>query len=168
MSPYATQESPAVIWSKIRRANIGMFTTRDERGHLVSHPMMNQHIDQEGVLWFFASDQSSIAHNIMLNPEVNVSFVRHDESLYVSVCGHAEEIKDKQKVREMWSPDLAAWFPQGEDDPHLSLIKVNMHAAEYWDAEANRMLQLFKLARTMVTGDAPTASPSAHGRVTLN
>lgn len=168
MSPIAKQESPSVIWSKIERAHVGMFTTRDEHGHLVSHPMTNQQIDQEGVLWFFASDQSSIAHNIMMNPEINVSFVRHDESLYVSVCGHAEEIKDKQKMREMWSPVLSAWFPEGEDDPHLSLIKVAVHAAEYWDTEANKMLQLFKLAKAMVTGDPPAADASAHGRVTLN
>ncbi|HYG31765.1 MAG TPA: pyridoxamine 5'-phosphate oxidase family protein [Methylophilaceae bacterium] len=168
MSPHATQESPSVIWPKIERAHIGMFTTRDEYGHLISHPMTNQQIDQEGVLWFFASDQSHIAHNISLNPEVNVSFVRHDENLYVSVSGQAEEVKDRALIRKMWSPLIGAWFPEGEDDPHICLIKVVVHAAEYWDAEANKMLQLFKLAKALVVGNAPSAEPSAHGRVVLN
>ncbi|HYD33171.1 MAG TPA: pyridoxamine 5'-phosphate oxidase family protein [Methylophilaceae bacterium] len=165
---HVTPENPSVIWPKIERAHIGMFTTKDEHGHLVSHPMTNQQIDQEGVLWFFASDQSHIAHNISLNPEVNVSFVRHDESLYVSVSGHAEETKDRAMIRQMWSPELISWFPQGDDDPHLSLIKVTVHAAEYWDAESNKMLQLFKLAKALVVGNAPQAGPSAHGRVILN
>lgn len=168
MSPLAKQENPSVIWPKIERAHIGMFTTQDEHGHLISHPMTNQQIDQDGVLWFIASDRSHIAHNISLNPEVNVSFVRPEENLYVSVSGHAEEIKDQHKIREMWTPLVGAWFPEGEDDPHLSLIKVTVHAAEYWDAEANKMLQLFKLAKAMMTGNAPDAGPSAHGRVTLN
>jgi len=165
---YATQESPSVIWPKIERAHIGMFTTRDEHGHLVSHPMTNQQIDHEGVLWFFASDQSSIAHNIALNSEVNVSFVRHDENLYVSVSGHAEEVRDRALIRKMWSPMIGAWFPEGEDDPHICLIKVAVHAAEYWDTEANKMLQLFKLAKALVIGNAPANEPSAHGKVVLN
>lgn len=165
---YATHESPSVIWPKIERAHIGMFTTRDEHGHLVSHPMTNQQIDEDGVLWFFASDQSPLAHNIALNPEVNVSFVRHDESLYVSVSGQAEEIKDTRKIRQMWNPLVAAWFPEGEDDPHLSLIKVVVHGAEYWDTDSSRMLQLFKMAKAMVTGSPPDLGPSAHGKVSLN
>lgn len=164
----ATPESPSVLWPKIKRAHIGMFTTQDEHGHLISHPMTNQQVDQDGVLWFFASDQSAIAHNIGMNPDVNVSFMRPDENLYVSVCGQAEEIKDRRKIREMWSPELGTWFPEGEDDPHLSLIKVTVHSAEYWDLEANKMLQLFKLAKAMVTGNPPDAGPSSHGRVTLN
>lgn len=168
MSPFATQESPSVIWPKIERAHIGMFTTQDEQGHLVSHPMTNQQIDQEGVLWFFASDQSSIARHIAFNPEVNISFVRAEESLYVSVSGTADEVKDRARMREMWSPAISAWFPEGEDDPHLTLIRVAVHAAEYWDVEANKMLQLFKLAKAMMTGDPPNAGPSAHGKVILN
>jgi general stress protein 26 len=168
MSPYETAESPSVIWPKIERAHIGMFTTQDEQGRLVSHPMINQQIDEEGVLWFFASDQSSIAHHIALNPEVNISFVRAEESLYVSVSGNAEEIKDRAMIRKMWSPELITWFPEGEDDPHLSLIKVTVHAAEYWDTEANKMLQLFKLAKAMMTGDTPKADSNAHGKVILN
>jgi general stress protein 26 len=168
MNSYVTQESPSVIWPKIERAHIGMFTTQDEHGHLVSHPMTNQQIDQEGVLWFFTSDRSAIAHNLTLNPEVNVSFVRHDENLYVSVSGHAEEIKDHAKIKEMWTAELGTWLPEGEDDPHLSLIKVSVHAAEYWDVEANKMLQLFKLAKALVVGNVPAAEPSAHGKAILN
>ena len=168
MSPTATQEDPSVLWPKIQRAHIGMFATQDEHGHLISHPMTNQQVDRDGVLWFFASDQSAIAHNISLNPEVNISFVRHDENLYVSVSGRAEEVKDHQKIKEMWSPLVGAWFPDGEDDPHLSLIKVNIHAAEYWDTDANKMLQLFKLAKAMVTGHTPEMGPSAHGKISLN
>ena len=168
MSPHATHENPSVIWPKIQRAHIGMFTTQDEHGHLISHPMTNQHVDQNGILWFFASAQSEIAHNISLNPAVNVSFARADENLYVSVSGRAEEVKDRQKIRELWTSELGTWFPDGEDDPHLSMIKVSVHAAEYWDAEANKMLELFKLAKALVTGDPPEREASAHGRVTLN
>ena len=168
MSPTATQESPSVIWPKILRAHIGMFTTQDEHGHLISHPMTNQQIDRDGILWFIASDRSHIAHNISLNPEVNISFAKPDENLFVSVSGHAEEIKDRAKIRQMWTPLVAAWFPEGEDDPHLSLIKVTVHAAEYWDAEANNMLQIYKLAKALVVGQPPESEPSAHGRVILN
>ena len=29
---------------------------------------------------------------------------------------------------------MKAWFPKGEDDPEIALIRVTAEKAEYWDA----------------------------------
>ncbi len=64
-------------------------------------------------------------------------------------------MKDRDKAQQLWNPLVAAWFPLGIDDPHLSLIKLRIHSAEYWDSETNRMTQLFALAKAVLTGDRP-------------
>jgi len=162
-----TPESPSVLWPKIERVNVGMFTTVDEHGQLISRPMMNQQVDQSGFLWFFTSDESKVSHNIAVQPGVNVSYADHDENLYVSVTGHAEQIKDHDKIRELWNPLISAWFPQGIDDPHLILIKVTIESAEYWDLDPGKALQLFKLAKAAITGKPPEEEPSEHGKINL-
>ena len=60
---------------------------------------------------------------------------------------------------------MAAWFPEGVDDPHLALVKVTIEAAEYWDAELGKMRQLLKMARAAITGHPPKMAPGEHGRV---
>ena len=160
-------ESLAPLWPKIERVRIGMFATVDEHGHLVSCPMTNQRTDHDGSLWFFTSDHSGMSRHIATQPQVNVSFVDDSESLYVSVSGHAEHVVHRDKMREMWNPLVAAWFPEGLDDPHLALVKVTIEAAEYWDAELGKMQQLLKMARAAITGQPPKIGPSEHGRVGL-
>ena len=160
-------ESLAPLWPKIERVRVGMFATTDEHGHLVSCPMTNQRTDHDGSLWFFTSDHSDMSRNIAMQPQVNISFVDDSESLYVSVSGHAEHVADRAKMREMWNPLVAAWFPEGLDDPHLALVKVTMEAVEYWDAEQGKMQQLLKMARAAITGQPPKIGPGEHGRVSL-
>ena len=160
-------ESLAPLWPRIERVRVGMFTTIDEHGHLVSCPMTNQRTDHDGSLWFFTSDHSGMSRNIAVRSEVNISFVDDGESLYVSVSGHAEHVADREKMREMWNPLVAAWFPEGVDDPHLALVKVTREAAEYWDAEVGKMQQLLKMARAAITGHPPKIAPGEHGRVDL-
>jgi general stress protein 26 len=167
MNTAATQETPDTLWPRIERVRIGMFTTVDDDGHLVSCPMSNQQVDHHGSLWFFTSDQSSMSRNIAARPQVNVSFVHGDESLYVSVSGHAEHITDQARMREMWNPLVAAWFPQGLDDPHLALVKVTIDSAEYWDSDQGKMTQLLRMARAAMTGHPPEIKPGEHGRVNL-
>lgn len=160
-------EHLAPLWPRIERVRVGMFTTVDEHGHLVSCPMTNQRTDHDGSLWFFTSDHSGMSHNIVARPQVNVSFVDDSESLYVSVSGHAEHVPDRAMMQEMWNPLLAAWFPDGVDDPHLALVKVTIEGAEYWDAEQGKMRQLLKMARAAITGHPPKIAPGEHGRVGL-
>ena len=46
-----------------------------------------------------------------------------------------------------------AWFQEGKDDPNLSLIKVTPENAYYWEPKHNKMVTLFKMASSAVTGE---------------
>ena len=47
---------------------------------------------------------------------------------------------------------VKTWFPEGKDDPNLSLIKVSTKSAYYWDTDGNRMINFLKMAASVVTG----------------
>jgi general stress protein 26 len=140
---------------KIKDVKFGMFTTLDPDGKLSSRPMTSQQLDDAGNLWFFTSDVTDFVRHLNEHPEVNVAFSDPDDSLYVSVAGHAELTRDRAKIDELWSPLVSAWFDGGKEDPHLSLIKVHVNSAEYWDTKSSKMTQLYALAKSALTGKAP-------------
>jgi general stress protein 26 len=152
------QEQIQTIASKIKDVPFGMFTTVDGSDQMTSRPLTNQQIDSEGNMWFFTSDEAAFTHDLEQHPTVNISFARPEQSLYLSISGHAVLVKDPRKARELWSPMLKAWFPKGVDDPHLSMIRLQIQTAEFWDAGTSKMKQLLALAKAAITGERPTAA----------
>lgn len=155
----------AELASKIKSVRFAMFTTIDDHGHLISRPMTNQEMDDEGQLWFYTSSNTDLWENIVTRPQVNVAFSEPEEHLYVSVSATAERVVDRAKIKALWNAGVQAWFPNGPDDPHVMLIKVVPHAAEYWDSNGNAMVQLFKMAKAVLTGTTPEEGD--HGKIRL-
>lgn len=149
------QEQLAALRHKIEAVRFGMLTTIDPERSLSSRPMTSQQIDAQGRLWFFTSDESGFARHLTVEPTVNVTFSDPDGSLYISVSGRAMLTKDRAKTEELWNPMVGAWFPEGIDDPHLALISVDIHAAEYWDSASSKMTQLVAIAKGLLTGTRP-------------
>ena len=165
MSAYDHSSQVAELKSKIKAIRFAMFTTVDASGKLVSVPMTNQEMDAEGNLWFFTSTLAELWENIAAHPEVNLSFAEPNDSVYVSISGRAERVVDRAKIHEMWNPAVQAWFPHGPDDPHAMLVRVVSDTAEYWDSSASSMVQLFNMAKAVLTGTTPASSE--HAKVDL-
>jgi general stress protein 26 len=152
--PLYSQDQIKTIAAKIKDVRFAMFTTVDDENVLTSRPMTAQQIDNEGNMWFFTSDEAAFTHDLEHHPDVSVSFCKPDDNLYLSVTGQAYLLHDRAKARELWSPSVRAWFPSGLDDPHLALIRVRIQSAEYWDASASKMKQLFHVAKAAISGRA--------------
>lgn len=155
MSAYEHSSQVAELKSKIKSIRFAMFTTIDEHGHLISRPMTNQETDAEGNLWFYTSTETDLWENIVTQPQVNLTFSEPADHVYVSVSGRAERVVDRDKIKAMWNPAVQAWYPHGPDDPHVVLIRVVSDTAEFWDSNANGMVQLFKMAKAVLTGTTP-------------
>ncbi|MGV3559133.1 pyridoxamine 5'-phosphate oxidase family protein [Larkinella arboricola] len=137
----------------IEGIRIGMLTTQDGNGNLVSRPMAVMQLDENGDLWFLTKENSPKTDQINDNYKVNVAFADVADASYVSVSGTAQELHDRAKIEELWSPMAKPWFPDGKDDPQLAILKVHIDTAEYWDSTSSRMVRLFEMARAALTGD---------------
>lgn len=150
------QKNPQMekVRDMIEDIRIGMFTTVDDGGNLVSRPMACMQIDENGSLWFFTRKDSPKTEQIDNHEQkVNVSFADVDDADYVSISGTATEVYDRSKIDELWSPAAKPWFPDGKDDPSLILLRVDTQMAEYWDSTSSRMVRLLEMARAAVSGD---------------
>lgn len=133
-------------------ANICHFVTKLSGIPLSSRPMATQKVDDEGNIWFLSDKESDKNHDILEDERVQLFYSANSNYEYLSVYGTAEIIFDKEKIHEMWTNMAKAWFPEGEDDPAISLIKVMPEHGYYWDTKNNKIVSLFKIAKSIVTG----------------
>ena len=130
-----------------------------------SRPMSTQEMDEDGNLWFFTSDETHKVEEIEADNRVLVAYSEPDDQTYVSVFGRAQISKDRAKMEELWNPVHKAWFPEGLDDPHLSLLKISVEEAEYWDSPNSKLVQIAGFVKALVTGQE--AEGGDYGKINL-
>ncbi len=133
---------------------VAMLTTSAADHSLRSRPMVNVHAKFDGDLWFFSHDDDPKTQEIQANPNVNVCFVEPGQHRYVSVSGNGSVVKDQKRNELLWSTHCEPWFPDGLEDLKLSLIKVDVENAEYWDRNRNAMVAVGSLLRRLVGGES--------------
>lgn len=139
--------------SLIEGIDIAMLTTTAKDGRLVSRPLRTQQVESDGDLWFVTSRNSHKADEIKAHPQVNVAYASNAGNTYVSVAGKASLIFDKAKIHQLWSPAMSVFYPEGEDDPDLCLLKIKIESAEYWDGPGGFLGKALYLVMTAVTQD---------------
>jgi general stress protein 26 len=148
----------AHLWDLIKDIRFAMFTTRHQNGHLHSRPMTTQNstMDEDMSLWFFMSRVGDPVDELTDDPTVNLVYADPGEDTYVSISATARVVENASKKAELWSKMAEAWFPGGVDDPDLALVQVTVTHANYWDVTESKIVQLFQMAKAIVTGKRTT------------
>ncbi len=146
------------LWDLIKDIRFAMFTARHSNGHLHSRPMTTQNtcVDEDASLWFFMSLRSEPVADLAADPVVNIGYADPGSDRYVSVSGTAAVVDDLAKKKQLWTKMAEAWFPGGAADPDLALVQVKIIHAHYWDVHENKLVQLFHIAKAVITGKPPT------------
>lgn len=139
----------------IKDIRFTMLTTVGSNGQLHSRPMVTTelgNVDEfDGVLWFFTRNDSLKAHDISEDKEVSLSYADATSHRFIAISGVASIERNKNQMDELWKPELLTWFPEGENDPQLALIKVTVVSAEIWDSPGT-VTKLAGKARAILTG----------------
>lgn len=143
---------------KIKDIKIAMLTTVEQDGELHTRPMATHDMDDDGTLWFFTYDDTAKAKEVQQDRQVSLSYTDTSAATYVCASGTAAVSHDRQKMKELWNPVLKAWFPKGLEEPHIALLKVKLHKAEYWDEPGGRMVSFFRMAKAALTGEKHDAA----------
>ncbi|MEO8524089.1 MAG: pyridoxamine 5'-phosphate oxidase family protein [Caldimonas sp.] len=163
-----TREQREILWKLIKNIRFAMFTTRHGNGHLHARPMTTQNkaLEADESLWFFMSKSGDPAADLVADPVVNLVYADPSEDTYVSVSGTAALIEDAAKKQQLWNKLAEAWFPGGPSDPDLALVQVRIIHANYWDVKESKIVQLYEMAKAVVTGKPPTGL-GEHGEVRM-
>jgi general stress protein 26 len=126
----------------IRGINVAMLTTVADDGSLRSRPMVTQEKEFDGTLWFFTQPGAPKVSEVEREERVNLSYADPARQRYVSVSGSARLVRDRGKLKELWTPALRAWFPTGPEDGDLALLRVEVERAECWSGPSGAAVHL--------------------------
>jgi general stress protein 26 len=158
------REAAMRLRAKIGDRAIAMVTATDRRYMPASRPLLTQQFDDDGVLWFFAPSDGSLALGIETNPRVSVTYSDPGRGVYVSLSGYARLVYDPDRIFSLWDERVETWFRQGPLDPRLALLRVDVDHAEYWDEHSSRMIRLLALAHAALLREPPVPA-TEHGRL---
>lgn len=141
-----------------------MFHTRHTDGTLASCPMMVREVDDLGNMWFLSGRSTEKNAHLAAYPHAMFTITDNAHSEYLVVHADVSIVDDRARKEELWTAFAKAWFPQGVDDPELTLLKAVPSDCQYWDTVDGKLVQLVKIAGAALTGK-PNDSGSVSGRL---
>jgi general stress protein 26 len=130
---------------------------------LSTRPMSVQKVDDEGNFWFLSANDSHKNEELVHDPFVHLLFQGSPHSDFLNIYGIATASEDKQKIKELWEPILKTWFTEGEDDPRISVIKVEPIEGYYWDNKHGNAIAFVKMLAGAAVGQ--TLDDSIEGKL---
>jgi general stress protein 26 len=164
METRTDQDAKDKVLDLLKGINIAMMATRGDNGQMHARPMATNTAEFDGDLWFFTDKDSPKIAEIERDADVLLTYANENKQHYVSIQGRAEVVHDQGKINELWSEPLRVWFPKGQTDPSITLIKVRVESAEFWDAPSSTMVHLYGYMKALTTGERPHPGDSASVR----
>jgi len=160
------QAAGQLIKELAEKADTCFFCTKiTTRLPLKVRPMSVRKVDEQGNFYFLSADDSHKNADIQADQQVHLLFQGSPHSDFLSVYGTATISKDKEKIKELWNPILKTWFTEGEDDPRITVIKVNATEGYYWDNKHGNAVAFAKTLAGAVMGK--TLDDSIEGKLTV-
>lgn len=148
------QEALKKLTELVKEVKICMFATIGQDQSLYSRPMQTIDVDEHGNLWFFTNEYSGKVDDVTKNYTVYLMYSHPGQNSYLHVKGECTLINDKEKMKELWSPVVKAWFPKGVEDPALALLKVETSEASYWDG-SSKFVVFYNMVKAIAKGETP-------------
>lgn len=148
------KEAIAKLQELVDKIDIGMLCSypgNNEYVHAV--PMSRQEVDKDGNIWYLFSAESETYKNIRSNDKVSVLFSHVGDYNFLSINGIAEISKDKERIEKYWNKFVEAWFEKGKENPNISILKVKVEDAHYWDNKTNKLVTILKVATSALSGE---------------
>ena len=149
----------------IDKFNYAMLITRSLEGKIRARPMMIVGPRRGARLYFATRVEKGKLGEIIQDSNVGVSL--QGGNTFLSISGRAEVVTDPDLIQELWSMPMRVWFPQGIDDPQLTLIRLEPCYAEYWDQSGLIRLEvLWESGKALIKGEIPEDDPlGAHAKI---
>ena len=119
-------EGQAKIAELVHGIRIAMMTTVAKDGTMSSRPMAVQDTPFNGTLWFLTRVQSEKVDELGKDHHVTLTFAEPKDSKYITLKGMGNVSQDRGKIKELWNPMYKAWFPKGQDDPEIAVLRVEV------------------------------------------
>ena len=158
-------EARSKVAELVKGIHICMMTTSAKDGSMDARPMALQNTPFDGTLYFLTRSTSEKVDEVKKDLHVTLTFAEPSDGKYVTLKGRGSVSEDRAKIHELWNSMYKAWFPQGEDDPDIAVMRVDVNDGDYWEASSSRIVRMAKIAIAAATGGSLAVGESGHVKV---
>jgi general stress protein 26 len=115
-----------------------------------------------GPIWFYCRKDNKLVAQSQGGKPAMMCLVTGDDSFIACVGGQLAEDYDRERIDRFWNPVAGAWFPDGKDDPALTLLRLDPADAMVWVSHSNPFRFGFEIAKANLTKTQPDAGDTAH------
>lgn len=160
MSKLSLEEIEDRLWRTIDKGRFGMLGLAEANMHF--QPMTAFTEKTDGQIWFFINRDSDLARKARDGADAMFVIQAKDQELQACIGGHLVQEHDADRISRYWSPMVAAWFPEGKHDPHLTLLRLECRDAQVWLTEAGPLKFAWEIARSNLKGERPDLGEHRH------
>ena len=156
------EEGRKKIAELVKGIRIAMMTTQAGDGSIDARPMAVQDKPFDGTLWFLTRRSSDKVSELEQDRHITLTFSEPSDSKYITLKGRGTVTQDRGKIHALWNPMYKAWFPQGEDDPEVAVLRVDVVEGFFWEASSSKILMYAKYLAAAVTHGAVPVGTAGH------
>ena len=165
MADFDRREIETKLWKTLEDERIGMLgLCGEDGGHF--HPMTAFCEQELGTIWFFTRRDTELVRKLVQGGKAMFNLVAKDRDLWACIGGTITEQHDGERIEKYWNPIVAAWFPEGKDDPELTLLRLDADDAEVWISQKGPIRFAFEIAKANLTDSEPDVGQ--HARLNLH
>lgn len=146
------------VWDLIDKIGFCMLVTQSA-SDLRARPMFAYVERIENAIYFLTDTAGHKDEEVASHPNVCLAFADSKGQKYVSASGTAEIRNDRERVQELWTTPVKAWW-DSPDDPSIRVLKVTPSFAEYWDSPGT-VISYIKMTAAAVSGSRPHMGDNA-------
>lgn len=140
------------LWKAIDDDHTGMLGLTHDSHHF--QPMTAFVEKDTGTLWFFTKTDTDLAQAVASGMG-DAAFIFLDRKLQACVDGRISLAHDKARIDRYWNAHVAAWYPEGKDDPTLTLLRLDVSEAAVWITEGGLLKYAFEVAKANASKTTP-------------
>lgn len=142
------------FWKHLKSSNTGMLGL--DRPGYHSQPMTAYREEETGTIWFFTLDTTDLARDIAVGGQKGMfTYGSKDQEVWACFHGSLSLSRNQEVIDKHWNPIVAAWYPDGKDDQHLTLIKFDGDDGRVWVSKKGAVGFFFEVAKANLTKTMP-------------
>jgi general stress protein 26 len=141
------------LWKAIDDDHTGMLGLTHDTHHFQP---MTAFVDRDThALWFFTRKDTDLARSLAEGSGADAAFIFLDRKLQACVDGRLTLAHDRERIERYWNAHVAAWYPDGKDDPALTLLRLDVSEAAVWITEGGLLKYAIEVAKANVGKSTP-------------